>query len=180
MRSTVSPETTLRARRNGFVSNAKLEALPSPFTRILVVLKLRRPNDRYAEQFRRAFPTNYQVCTTILDQYQPAVHGEKIREQGNDCQSEVVLIVERTYKGKLLSLDAPDGDDFSQFSFEMRSMATNQSFWKGIASTPARAGEQFPARTIVSRLLRDGVIAGTMLRRTVAMAEQVGLAKSAP
>lgn len=180
MRSNVSPDTTLRARRNGFVSNAKPETLPPSFTRILVVLKLRRPNDRYAGRFRQAFPHNYQVCTIVLDQYQPAAHAEQIRERANDCQSEVVLIVERTYKGKLVSLDAPDGDDFSQFNFDMRSMVTNQSFWKGIASTPARAGERFWPRTIVSRLLRDGVIAGTMPRRMAAMAEQGSLAKSAP
>lgn len=159
MRSNVLSDATLRTKRQGFVSKAKPETRPASFTRILVVLKLRRPSDRYAQQFQQAFPASYQVCTILLDQYQPATHAEAIRKRGNDCQSEVVLTVERTYKGKFLSLDAPDGDDFSQFSFDMRPISTTESFWRGAASTPSRKGEYFSARSIVSRLQRDGIIA---------------------
>ena len=133
MRSNVISDATLRAQRRGFVSKAQPETRPVPFTRILVVLKLRRLSDRCAQQFHQAFPANYQVCTVLLDQYQPATHTEQISKWENDCQSEVVLTVERTYRGSFLSLDAPDGDDFSQFSFDMRSIAINQSFWRGAA-----------------------------------------------
>jgi hypothetical protein len=158
MRSNVSSEASLRLKRQGFVSRAKSEIRPVSFKRILVVLKLQRSSEQYAKQFHRAFPANYQVCTLVLDQHQAATHAEQISKRGNDCQSEVVLTVERVYKGSFVSLDAPDGDNFSQFTFDMRSMDTNESFWRGTASTPYRRGEYFSARTIVSRLLRDGVI----------------------
>ncbi|MGA0558179.1 hypothetical protein ACO2Q8_16085 [Larkinella sp. VNQ87] len=169
LRSNVSPDTQLSAGRRAFVSKAKPEAMPAAFGRVLVVLKNRQPDTRYAEQVMLSFPTPYQVCTMSLNPYEPAGHSEAIRARAAECQSEVVLTVEQTHKGSLVSLDAPDGDDLSQYNFKLRAISTNQTFWKGVAARPRLSSGPFPTRTLVARLLRDGVLTGELPQRAVAV-----------
>lgn len=168
MRSNVNPEARLSAHRQGFVSKAKPEAIPASLNRILVVVKVNQSDESYSEQFVRQFPTHYQICTLSLNPQQPASHAESIRDRVTECQSDAVLIVEQTYKGKFLSVDAPDGDDFSQHSFEMRSVTTNQAFWKAVATT-GRLRSSVSARALVSRLRHDGIINGEIPEQTAAI-----------
>ncbi|RIV27282.1 hypothetical protein DYU11_02930 [Fibrisoma montanum] len=171
MQSNVTSESKLSGNRRGFVSKAKPEAIPQSFSRVLLVIQSRESAHAYASRFAATFPEEYQVCVVTINPYEPANHAEAIRERALDCQSEVVLTVERTYKGKVLSLDAPEGNDFSQYQFEMRSLTTNQSFWKGVAATNPLSGDEFPPRAIVSRLLRDGVINGQIPDRKLVRVE---------
>ncbi|GAB3277512.1 hypothetical protein GCM10027347_51530 [Larkinella harenae] len=121
-------------------------------------MKLRQANDRYAEEFIRSFPSSYELCTLTLNPLQPADHTVTVQKRAQECQSEVILFVEPTYSGHLFSLDAPEGNDFSQFVFEMRSVESNLSFWKAAAAAHPLTKEYYSARPIVAKLIRDGVI----------------------
>lgn len=158
LRSNVTPDARLSASRHGFVSRTKYEAVPFLFSRILVVMKARQTSGGYADQLTRAFPAAYQVCTLTLNQLQPAGHAKAIQEQLATCRSDVILIVERTHRGSVLGIDAPASDDFAQFAFELRSVTTGETFWKAVATASPLRGERFPARTLVQRLKRDGLI----------------------
>ena len=138
-------------------SNTKSNAVPT-FSRILVVLSIGQASDAYTQQFIRAFPANYQVCTVVLSPLSFDDPDDVVRKQADECRSEVILTINQTQRGW--------SDDYSsvpyEYNAEMRSVATNQTFWKAIISSNPNAVELVPPRSLVKRLLTDRVITGKL------------------
>ena len=136
-------------------SNTKSDGVPA-FSRILVVLSIGQASDSYTQQFVRAFPIHYQVCTVVLSSLSRDDPGVVFSKQAGQCNSEVVLTINQTQRGW--------SDDYSsvpyEYNAEMRSVATNQPFWKAIISSNPNAVELVPPRSVVKRLLTDRVIEG--------------------
>lgn len=138
-------------------SNTKSEAVPA-FKRILVVTKMRDTPDSYAQSFSRAFPTGYSVCTLALSPLSFDKPEEEIRKKAESCQSDVILTLTLTQSGVSTRYYAVP----YEFNAEMTSVATEQPFWKAIISSAPINGERVSPRSVVKRLLNDGIIEGKL------------------
>lgn len=134
-------------------SNVKSGAVPT-FSRVLVVTKLRQPPAGYSQTFLKAFPVGYQVCAVDLSPLSFDNPDEIVRRQVESCQSEVILTLEMTQAGR-----AGDSGLPAQYNAEMRSVATNQLFWKALISSDI--GEVTP-RSVLKRLRDDQIIEGKL------------------
>ena len=136
-------------------SNTKSAGVPA-FSRILVVLSIGQASDSYTQQFVRAFPAHYQVCTVVLSSLSLDDPDEAVRKQADKCNSDVILTISQTQRGW--------SDDYSNvpyvFDAELRSVDTNEPFWKAIISSGLYSVELVPPRSVVKRLLNDRVITG--------------------
>lgn len=144
-------------------SNVKSEAVPT-FSRILVVTKMRYASARYTDSFLTAFPPNYEVCTVALSPLSFENSDEAIRRQAETCKSEVMLTIELTqtgYSGYNSRYSHSPSVPY-EFSAEMRSVSTNQPFWKALINVPPIVGEEIPPRSVVKRLLQDQIIMGKL------------------
>ncbi len=142
-------------------SNVKDNATP-PFKRILVVTKTEQPSDAFTNQFLKAFPANYEVCTIGLKQLPFENHEEAIRKQADLCNSDAILTIETVYR--LNPWSFRDDARTNTFTGEMRLRGSNQPFWKSAISANWLYGENFPARSVVRQLLKDGILTGELPR----------------
>ncbi|TAE24015.1 MAG: hypothetical protein EAZ91_21140 [Cytophagales bacterium] len=146
-------------------SNIQSESIPK-VKRILIVTKTRKPQPSYEADFRRNLPEGYEVCTINLDRLS-LTSDDTIREEVLGCKSDAILTIATTYRGNLLVGDSNDTNSrpstgAAQFNLEMRSATEKKPFWRAIISTTPILGEKLSARTIVRRLLRDGVLEGKL------------------
>ncbi|GAB3889451.1 hypothetical protein [Spirosoma agri] len=138
-------------------SNTKSDAVPA-FKRILVVTKMRKAPDRYAESFLTSFPSGYEVCTVALSPLAFDNPDEAIKKQAENCQSEVILTLELSKTGHYSRYNSAN----YEYNAEMKSVATGQAFWKAMISSDPTLGEQLPPRSVVKRLLTDHIIEGKL------------------
>lgn len=145
-------------------SKVKSDAVPM-FSRILVVTNMYYPPRDYEQRYLNVFPKEYQVCAIGVTPltFNP---DSLIREKARTCQSDVILTISMTQRagtsynqigGVVQNSDTP-----ALYFADMRSVTTDQPFWKAQLSAAPIQGRTFPPRTVVKRLMKDGVIDGKM------------------
>ena len=131
------------------------------FSKILVVLKMNRADDEYANKYLRAFPKKYEVCAITHDTISLVSLKEKTAQWLNQCKSEAILTITTqkvgypggVYAGRYVSQGMP----YEIFA-EMRLVSDGKPVWKAQINTGYMLGETFePSRTI-NQLKRDGVL----------------------
>lgn len=138
-------------------SNVKADAKPE-FRRILVVSRLPKTHATYLPTFQTAFPAGYQVCTVSNSPISFESPEEAIDRQRQTCQSEVMLTIDfnRNYtagSGRYIT-------SYNELYLEMTNLATGKPFWKAIITTGG--SNEVPPRNIVSQLIKDGIIEGSI------------------
>ncbi|MFD2935591.1 hypothetical protein [Spirosoma flavum] len=128
------------------------------FRRILVVSRLPTVKQTYLPTFQTAFPAGYQVCTVSNSPISFDSPEEAIENQRQTCKSEVLLTIDlnRNYtsgNGRYIS-------SYNELYLEMTSLATGKPFWKAIVTTGG--SNEVPPRQIVSQLIKDGIIVGSI------------------
>ena len=138
-------------------SNVKPDAVPS-FDRILVVTKMDHPSKDYEQTYLNAFPRAYQVCAVGLTPLSFGNPDSTVAEQARTCNSDVILTITETKRGGVAYAQVggvvQSQGISSEYLAEMRSSTTGQAFWK------AQLQGSLAPRTIVKRLLKDGVLTG--------------------
>ncbi len=140
-----------------FQSNIKANDVPE-FHRILVVSRLPKTTETYLPSFQTAFPSGYQVCTLSNGPISFDSPEQAIQQQRQECQSEVMLTIDfsRNYTtgyGNYMSAN-------NEILMEMTNLATGKPFWKAIVTTGG-SNEVHP-RLIVSQLIKDGIVEGSL------------------
>ena len=132
------------------------------FRKILVVLKMNRANDEYANKYLRAFPKQYEVCAITHDTISLVNLKEKTAQWLNYCKSDAILTITTqnvgystggVYAGQYVSRGIPYG-----IFAEMRMVSDGKPFWKAQISTGYMLGETFEPARVVNQLKRDGVL----------------------
>jgi hypothetical protein len=140
-------------------SNTASESVPA-FSQVLVVVKAKRNGDRYASQYRNAFPAGYQVTTIGFDDLSFDKPDSLIAAEARRSGSEVLLWLElRTSDTAVRTGRYPVGPGYEWYA-EMRSLRTNQAFWKAETGLLSSYTPPEP-RFIVNRLRRDGILQKT-------------------
>ena len=140
-----------------FQSNRKTEAQPE-FSRILIESRLPKINPVYLPSFQTAFPAGYQVCVVSNSPISFDSPEEAIEKQRQTCRSEVLLTID--FKRNSVSASGQYAYSSNELYLEMKNLATNRPFWKAIVTTSGDI--EVPADKIVSKLIEDGVIQGSL------------------
>lgn len=138
-------------------SNVKRDAIPA-FERVLVITKLGYRSDGYAQKLAQSLPIEYESCSVAINPLSFDDADSLVYQQAGVCQSEVTLFIELQQEG----FASRYASQPYLYGAEMRSLATNRAFWKANFWIEPALGGPPPIRTVVKRLLDDGVLSGTL------------------
>jgi len=137
-------------------SSREPAATPPAFDNVLVVVKQKDQAQRFANQFRFAFPPGYQVTPLGIDDLSFGNPDSLVRAKVREVGANAVLWLENRPSGVVTGSQYYTTTLFELYG-ELRTPPTNQPIWKvKMNKAPARAN--FPPERVVSQMLRDGVL----------------------
>jgi|GEM_PF-5946003 len=137
-------------------SNREPGAEVPAFDNILVVLKQKNDAQRYADEYRFAFPPGYQVTTLGIDDLTFGNQDSLVHKNAQEASANAVLWLENRPTGTVTGTQYYTVTDFELYG-ELRVWPANRPIWKAkVLKAPVRG--HFPPSRVVSQLLRDGVL----------------------
>ncbi|MEZ0540686.1 hypothetical protein [Fibrella arboris] len=133
---------------------------PPDFTRILVVSKLTRTSPHYLDQYVRAFPANYSVCTVDAGPLAFGNVDSLIRAKSRACTSEVMLTL-HLGQSSLIS-QGKYAASVNDVVLELETLPDHTPFWKGLTSIQSFRQDALDPRVVVRKLKEDNIISSNI------------------
>lgn len=133
---------------------------PPAFTRILIVSKLDRTTANYVDQYVRAFPAGYSVCTVDAGPLAFGNPDSLIRAKARQCNSQVVLTLNVGQNYQRTS--GKYSYNSNNVLLEMATLPDRKAFWKGLTLVSALRKDALLPGAVIRQLRRDGIISGNM------------------